>query len=429
MLEDRTAGDAAAPLPEPGAVLAAAMAAVTERQRDLQAAEAARVVALLDAWRVTEADSEAAGEPTARDRYVAKGFLMAASHVLRISQRGAAHLFDTAESIRTGFPACWAAFTSGACGWRLVDIAHQQGQGLEGDALIRYDHAAARLLAGSVGSSDLKQRLHRLRERLQADTAVVRARAASRNRHTTIAPLPDGQAILSMIGPAHLLAAIEDGVTKQATQLHGEPAETRCFGALTFDVMVDVLLHGLQQDSPTDLSEAGSTPARRAVVPTVLLTLPLLTMLGRGSEQPDLAGYGPIDIDTARMLAGTADSWTRIVTDPVTGDLAGIDKDARRIPTALKKWLWARDETCRAPGCNRPATRCDIDHTRRYEHQGPTEPENRVCYCRGHHGAKDDGCWQVTSLPGDRLRWRSRWGTEIITEPAHHASPNPRGHV
>jgi len=98
-------------------------------------------------------------------------------------------------------------------------------------------------------------------------------------------------------------------------------------------------------------------------------------------------------------------------------------KDARRIPTALKKWLWARDETCRAPGCNRPATRCDIDHTRRYEHQGPTEPENLVCYCRGHHGAKDDGCWQVTPLPGNRLRWRSRWGTEVITEPARRGSP------
>ena len=425
MLEDPTLRGAAGPLPEPGAVLAAAMAVVGDRQRELQAVEAARIVALLDAWRVTEADAAAAGEPTGRDRYVAKGFLMAASHVLRISQRGAAHLFDTAESIRVSLPACWVVFTSGDCGWRLVDIAHQQGQGLDGDALTAYDREAARLLAGTVGTSDLKQRLHRLRERLQADTATTRAAAASRNRHTTIAPLPDGQAILSMIGPAHLLAAIEDGATKQAVQLHGQPDETRCFGALKFDVIVDILLNGLQQDAPTDPARAGSTPARRAVVPTVLLTLPLLTLLGRGTEPADLAGYGPIDIDTARMLAGMADSWTRIFTDPATGDLTAIDKDARHIPTALKKWLWARDETCRAPGCNRPATRCDIDHTKRYEHHGPTSPENLVCYCRGHHGAKDDGCWQVTPLPGNRLRWRSRWGTEIITEPARRATPAP----
>lgn len=423
MLDGRDLGDAAARMPEPGAVLAAAMAVVTDRQRDLQAAEAARIVALLDAWRVTEEDAEAAGEPTGRDRYVAKGFLMAASHVLRMSQRGAAHLFDTAESVRRFLPACWATFTSGDCGWRLVDIAHQQGQGLAGDSLTAYDREAARLLNGSVGSSDLKQRLHRLRERLQADTAVARTAAASRNRHTTIAPLPDGQAVMALVGPAHLLAAIEDGVTKQAAQLHGEPGEDRCFGALRFDVTVDILLHGLQQDAPADASRAGSTPARRGVVPTVLLTLPLLTVLGRGTEPADLAGYGPIDIDTARMLAGMAGCWTRVFTDPVTGDLAAIDKEARRIPAALKRWLWARDETCRAPGCNRPAVRCDIDHTRRYEHRGPTEPENLVCYCRGHHGAKDDGCWQVTPLPGNRLRWRSRWGTEVITEPARPGSP------
>ena len=257
------AGDAQPTLPGPGEVLAAAMAVVSARQQDLQAMEAARIVALLDAWRVTEEDARVAGEPTGRDRYVAKGFLMAASHVLRISQRGAAHLFDTAEAIRSWLPACWSAFTSGACGWRLVDIAHQQGQGLEGHALSAYDREAARLLAGTAVSSDLKQRLHRLRERLQVDTAAARTKAASADRHTTIAPLPDGQAILAMIGPAHLLAAIEDGVTKQAVQLHGEPGEGRCFGALKFDAMVDVLLHGLQQDAPADPRRSGSTPARR----------------------------------------------------------------------------------------------------------------------------------------------------------------------
>ena len=153
----------------------------------------------------------------------------------------------------------------------------------------------------------------------------------------------------------------------------------------------------------------------------MLLTLPLLTALGCGTEQPNLSGYGPIDVDTARMLAGMAGSWTRIFTDPVTGDLAAIDKDARRIPRALRNWLWARDETCRAPGCNRPANRCDIDHTRRYEHRGPTRPDNLVCYCRGHHGAKDDGCWQVTPLPGDRLRWRSRVGHRD-----HHGTRTPQ---
>ena len=397
------------------------MRVVVTAQRALQAAEAARIVALLDAWTATEADAVDAGEATGRDGFIARGFLMAASHVLRISQRGAAHLFDTAEHTRRSLPACWRVFSDGGCGWRLLDLVHQQAGGLEGDPLIRYDREAARLLAGTAVAPDLKRRLHRLRERLQADTAAARARAATANRHTTVQPLPDGQAALTLIGPAATIAAIEDGTTRAAIQLHGLDGETRCFGALKFDVLADIVLAGLRTEA--DERADGSTSGRTGVVPTVLLTLPLLTLLGAGDEQATLAGYGPIDLDTATMLAGLADSWTRILTDPATGDLAAIDKDARRIPKALKTWLRARDETCRAPGCSRPAQRCDIDHTIRYEHGGPTDPDNLTCLCRGHHGAKDDGCWTLTRLPGDRLRWRSRWGTEYITEPARSSRP------
>ena len=44
-----------------------------------------------------------------------------------------------------------------------------------------------------------------------------------------------------------------------------------------------------------------------------------------------------------------------------------------------------RDLTCRAPGCDRPAVDCDLDHTIPYADGGVTHPSNLKCLCRQHH--------------------------------------------
>lgn len=45
---------------------------------------------------------------------------------------------------------------------------------------------------------------------------------------------------------------------------------------------------------------------------------------------------------------------------------------------SLADFVRARDLTCRAPGCDRPATRCDIDHTIPWP-SGPTHPSKLRC--------------------------------------------------
>jgi hypothetical protein len=109
----------------------------------------------------------------------------------------------------------------------------------------------------------------------------------------------------------------------------------------------------------------------------------------------------------------------------VDGGLIDLDAKARAIPIALKRFLWARDQTCRAPGCGRAAGRCDIDHVRRWEHQGPTLPENLALLCRSHHEIKDEGYWEVRLLPDGSVLWRSHWGTERIVRPAIRPAPPP----
>ena len=53
----------------------------------------------------------------------------------------------------------------------------------------------------------------------------------------------------------------------------------------------------------------------------------------------------------------------------------------------LATWIRHRDLTCRAPGCDQPAARSDIDHTVSWPY-GPTHPSNTKIYCRKHHLVK-----------------------------------------
>jgi hypothetical protein len=52
---------------------------------------------------------------------------------------------------------------------------------------------------------------------------------------------------------------------------------------------------------------------------------------------------------------------------------------------ALTDFVRCRDLTCRFPGCDRPAVRCDVDHTIPHAHGGPTHASNLKCLCRLHH--------------------------------------------
>lgn len=80
-----------------------------------------------------------------------------------------------------------------------------------------------------------------------------------------------------------------------------------------------------------------------------------------------------------------------------------------RPSAALARFVRDRDLTCRFPGCNRPATHADIDHTRPWP-AGATHPANIKAYCRTHHLIK-------TFVPG----WKDRQhpdGTLIVTAPS-----------
>ncbi len=124
---------------------------------------------------------------------------------------------------------------------------------------------------------------------------------------------------------------------------------------------------------------------------------------------PTLAGFGPIDTDTAQHFAGNATHWEEITVDPDTGTVLSVD--TYRPNTKLRQYLRARDLHCRFPGCHTPTAYCDIDHTIDAAHGGPTTSTNLAHLCRRHHTLKHHSRWTVTQTRDGTLTWTSPAGT------------------
>jgi hypothetical protein len=140
-----------------------------------------------------------------------------------------------------------------------------------------------------------------------------------------------------------------------------------------------------------------------------------LTLAGSDEAGATLAGYGPIDPETARCLAGDAPGWDRVMTHPVSGAVLAVD---RYRPSAdLLRALRVRDEHCRFPGCRQPVRRCDVDHTHDAALGGQTEIHNLAHLCRRHHTLKHATDWQVRQVGGGSREWTSPTGLVYIDVP------------
>src|SRR6202012_5179083 len=83
----------------------------------------------------------------------------------------------------------------------------------------------------------------------------------------------------------------------------------------------------------------------------------------------------------------------------------------------LADFVRCRDLTCRLPGCDRPALRCDLDHTIAFADGGPTHASNLKCLCRQHHLIKTFWGWHDQQLPDGALIWTAPSGQPYVTTP------------
>ena len=121
--------------------------------------------------------------------------------------------------------------------------------------------------------------------------------------------------------------------------------------------------------------------------------------------------------------------------DARTGRALRLGTDRYRPTPAMTEQVRAIDGHCRGPGCQIPASRCDLDHHVPYPH-GPTSVANLGPLHRRHHNLKTAGLWTCTPLPDTGpdpaapeiaatlaardqrgLAWRTLTGRDYLTYP------------
>lgn len=182
--------------------------------------------------------------------------------------------------------------------------------------------------------------------------------------------------------------------------------DARTLAQTRADVLADLLTTGTPTVAPDGAADIRGH---------VSVTVPVLTLAGLTEAGAVVNGACPVDPDTARMLAGAAAGWDRVLTHPVTGAVLAVD---RYTPTAeLKRTLRVRDQHCRFPGCRMPARRSDIDHSTAYADGGATSADNLAHLCRHHHTVKHSAGWHIRHHGAGVLEFTSPQGRRYIDIP------------
>ncbi len=146
----------------------------------------------------------------------------------------------------------------------------------------------------------------------------------------------------------------------------------------------------------------------------------LFTYLGLNDDPAEMAGHGHIPASLARHIAsGPNTVLRRIITDPLSGQVADLGRDRYRPTAGLDEFVRVRDRECRRPGCHRPAQACDLDHSIPWQFQGNTDAADIIDFCRRDHRLKDEPGWIYRLAPD---------GTLTITTPtgqAYDSKPPP----
>jgi Domain of unknown function (DUF222) len=160
----------------------------------------------------------------------------------------------------------------------------------------------------------------------------------------------------------------------------------------------------------------GAMPGpRRGVVD---IQVPLTTLIGLTDFPGELAGYGPVIADIARqVVADQTDATWRCSVYDEQGRLIHHGHTRRRPKAADVAFIRARDRTCRAPGCRRPAGQCDVDHSQDWAKGGSSCRCNLACLCRLHHLLKHLEHSGLIQLDHGVLAFRTPLGQHLTTHP------------
>ncbi|MGO4681857.1 DUF222 domain-containing protein, partial [Microbacterium sp. 2MCAF23] len=447
---------------DPVAVLAALVDGLATTEATITRLQALKEAHLAVAHRLAEDLAAADGASGVRGESVdlaARSVAAELAAVLHMSDRVVQGRMVRAAELMTRFPATMQAFTDARINAAHARVIQDAGARLDDQVRAEFERAAVAACEGETPHR-AKRIVERVAERLAPRSLTDRHRDAQEKRTVWREDLGDGQKMLGLIHAAAVIDGIYDRLSQQAwavqtanaqaakgaagrgadadegrradADMRGDPADDRTIDQLRADLCADTLLTGAPSGHDTPDGLLGGLQAR------VEVTIPVVTAMaadragarehksgtGAGTdttgagldsafgvrvEQPaELAGGQPIDTDTARILAGNAVAWERVLTHPITGAILAVDH--YRPNADLRRLLHARDSRCRFPTCGLPPTAQDLDHTIDAAYGGATEEGNLGGLCRRHHVLKHQTAWTVKQKGAGVLEWTSPSG-------------------
>ncbi|WP_158016322.1 HNH endonuclease signature motif containing protein [Mycobacterium basiliense] len=346
------------------------------------------------------------------------------SAALNLSPAAASYQVHYAEVLDTRLRRIGALLCEGHIDWRTAQLIISRTDLVDDDKLVaQLDESLAGRICDWRGWS--RQRIVNAIDRqvlaIDPDAARERRRRADNEREIGITPQLNGMAELWGTVTGADATAFDRKLSQLATTVCRNDPRTMqqrradALGALVTSSALSCRCGA--GDCPARTSGAAEA-ARTQVLVNVVATAD--TLSGQSQQPGYVEGYGVIDADQVRELAARAQ---HLSADPATATAA-----LKYHPSAaLDRAVRCRDLTCRFPGCSRPASVCDIDHTIPFDHTDPgagglTVLGNLKCLCRQHHRLKTfhRGAtgWHDRQLPDGTVTWTSPTGKTYRTVPA-----------
>jgi hypothetical protein len=298
---------------------------------------------------------------------------------LRISQALAGSRLHYARAMCERLPKVGEVFRAGDIDYRVFQtIVFRTDLIADDEVLAGVDAQLAANVARwpSMTRGRLAGQVDKIVAKADAD-AVRRRTKAQGDREVWIGPDQDGHAEIggSLFTPdAHALDKRLDALAGTVCEHDPRSREQRRADALgALGAGADRL--GCRCGRPD--CAAGARPAASPVIIHVIADQ--VTLKGRGTAAgSELGADGLIPPELLAELAASA----KLV--PLIHPADAPPENGYVPSKALADFVRCRDLTCRAPGCDRPATHCDIDHTIAYADGGATCASNLKCLCRLH---------------------------------------------
>ncbi|MEO6470622.1 MAG: HNH endonuclease [Aeromicrobium sp.] len=310
-------------------------------------------------------------------------------------------------------PKVAATFAAGRINEQAARLVVRESTGLDADQAVLLDDALDERLDGLTArmAGDLARRAT---IRIDAAAAREREKANRADRHVSLFPDRDGNAILHARGPAELMLA-----AYKALDAAARTARADGDGRTRGQVMCDELVGRL-----TD------TTTPKTVNVEIGLVMTMSQLLDTDDNPVHMTGFGPISAALARQIIRSGGQhWIRrLYTDPIDHSITDCDQKRRRFDGKLARLITYRDDRCRQPGCDSPVRH--VDHVIAFHTGGPTTLANGQGLCVRSHTLKHLPGWEVITHGRD-ICWTTPTGHKYTSaqSPLIEYGPRPSGRI